>query len=207
MAAVPGHVVDEQMRAYYERRAPEYDDWWAGAGLFAARDRPGWHEEVRALVALLDALPPARTLDVACGTGYLTQHLRGALTALDQSARMLEVAGDRVPAAELVEADAVPLPFADDAFERVFTSHFYGHLLPHERAAFLSEARRVGGELVVVDTARRPGVPAEQWQQRTLNDGSAHRVYKRFLRARELAAELGGGDVLHEGAWFVVVAA
>ena len=34
------------MRAYYDARAGEYDDWWLGRGLFADRDRPGWHEEV-----------------------------------------------------------------------------------------------------------------------------------------------------------------
>ena len=35
----------------------------------------------------------ARTLDVACGTGFLTRHLRGELTALDQSEAMLARAG------------------------------------------------------------------------------------------------------------------
>ena len=33
------------VKAYYEARAPEYDDWWLGTGLFAERDRPGWEEE------------------------------------------------------------------------------------------------------------------------------------------------------------------
>ena len=47
------------VREYYERRAPEYDDWWNGTGLFAQRERPGWHDEVRALVeAIRKALEP-----------------------------------------------------------------------------------------------------------------------------------------------------
>ncbi len=33
--------MDAGMRAYYDRRAAEYDDWWNGTGLFATRDRPG----------------------------------------------------------------------------------------------------------------------------------------------------------------------
>jgi ubiquinone/menaquinone biosynthesis C-methylase UbiE len=204
---VPQPVVDEQMRAYYERRAPEYDDWWNGTGLFAERDRPGWFDEVQALVSLLDQLEPARVLDVACGTGFLTQHLRGDVTGLDQSAQMLAVAGARLPTARLVQGDAVPLPFADGSFDRVFTSHFYGHLLRVERERFLAEARRVADELVVVDSARRDGVPAEEWQERALTDGSSHRVFKRFLRGSELLAELGGGTVLYEGTWFVAVSA
>ena len=57
------------MRSYYDDRAAEYDDWWLGAGLFASRERPGWHEAVAELVAFVAALPPARVLDVACGDG------------------------------------------------------------------------------------------------------------------------------------------
>ena len=201
-------VVDRQMRSYYDQRAAEYDEWWLGTGLFAARERPGWDEEVERLVGVLAELPAARTLDVACGTGFLTRHLRGELTALDQSAEMLAIARSRVPGAQVVQSDAVPLPFADGEFDRVFTSHFYGHLQPPERGDFLAEAHRVGSRLVVVDSAERDGVEAEEWQERTLNDGSRHEVYKRFFTATGLGAELGGdAEVLHDGRWFVAVAA
>jgi SAM-dependent methyltransferase len=199
-------VIDDDMRAYYDQRAAEYDDWWLGTGRFAQRDRPGWADEVQALVAALAALPPARVLDVACGTGFLTRHLRGDVVGLDQSPRMVEIAGGRIPDAQVIQGDAVPLPFADGAFDRVLTSHFYGHLQPGERERFVTEARRVAGPLVVVDSARRPGVDAEAWDERILDDGSRHRVYKRWFRADELAEELGGGEVLHDGHWFVVVA-
>jgi ubiquinone/menaquinone biosynthesis C-methylase UbiE len=203
---VARRVVDDAMRRYYDRRAGEYDDWWLGRGLFARRPRPGWPEEVERLVSVIEALAPARTLDVACGTGLLTRHLPGEVVALDQSESMVAVAAERLPGVRVVQGDAVPLPFADGEFERVFTSHFYGHLLPGERERFLAEARRVGGELVVVDAARREDAPAEEHQQRVLNDGSRHTVYKRFFGPEELVAELGGGEVLHSGRWFVVVA-
>ncbi|HWN23441.1 MAG TPA: methyltransferase domain-containing protein, partial [Gaiellaceae bacterium] len=78
------------MKEYYEARAPEYDDWWNGTGRFVDRERPGWEDERDALIATLRELPPARTLDVACGTGYLTQHLPGQVTGLDASPSMLE---------------------------------------------------------------------------------------------------------------------
>jgi demethylmenaquinone methyltransferase/2-methoxy-6-polyprenyl-1,4-benzoquinol methylase len=204
---VPNRVVDERMRAYYEQRAREYDDWWLGTGLFAERERPGWDEEVAELEQVVAALPPARVLDVACGTGFLTRHLRGDVTALDQSPTMVAVAAGRMPHARIVEGDAVPLPFGDGEFERVFTSHFYGHLLPGERERFLAEARRVGGQIVIADAALREGAGPEQWQERALNDGSRHRVYKRFFTAPELAAELGGAEILHSGRWFVAAAA
>jgi demethylmenaquinone methyltransferase/2-methoxy-6-polyprenyl-1,4-benzoquinol methylase len=195
------------MRAYYDARAGEYDDWWLGRGLYAERDRPGWHEEVERLCEVVAGLPPCRVLDVACGTAFLTRHLQGEVTGVDQSAAMVEVASARLPGARVVQGDAVPLPFGDGDFDRVFTGHFYGHLLEDERERFVAEARRVAGELVVVDSALRDGVDPEEWQERVLNDATRHRVYKRHFRGAELAAELGGGDVLHDGRWFVVVAA
>jgi len=194
------------MRAYYDRRAGEYDDWWLGRGLYAERERPGWAEEVDRLIAVLAGLAPARVLDVACGTGFLTRHLRGEVSGIDQSQAMVAIAAGRVPRAHIARGDAVPLPFADGAFDRVVTAHFYGHLQGDERAAFVAEARRVGTELVVVDSALRDGVDPEEWQERLLTDGSRHRVYKRYFAAAELADELGGGEVLMAGRWFVAVA-
>jgi ubiquinone/menaquinone biosynthesis C-methylase UbiE len=194
------------MRAYYEQRAAEYDDWWLGRGVFAARERPGWDDEVAAVLDAVRALAPARVLDVACGTGFVTRHLRGDVVGLDQSAAMVAIAASRLPQGLAVQGDAVPLPFADGAFDRVLTGSFYGHLVEGERERFLAEARRVARELVVLDAAlRADGVP-EEWQERKLNDGSRHRVYKRFFTPEGLAAELGGGRVLHAGRWFVMVA-
>jgi ubiquinone/menaquinone biosynthesis C-methylase UbiE len=193
------------MLEYYDRRAHEYDQWYMGTGLFAERDRPGWHDEVRDLCAAVAALPAASTLDVACGTGFLTRHLRGVVTGLDQSAQMLEIARERIPGGRVVQGDAVPLPFEDSSFERVFTGHFYGHLRGGERERFVAEALRVAPQLVVVDSHLRPDHDAEEEQQRTLNDGSVHRVYKRYFSGAGLASELAGGEVLHDGDWFVMV--
>jgi ubiquinone/menaquinone biosynthesis C-methylase UbiE len=198
-------VVDSEMRGYYDDRAGEYDDWWLGTGLFASRKRPGWQDEVDHLVALVASLPPGRVLDVACGTGFLTRHLRGDVVALDQSPRMVEIAGARLPHGRAVQGDAVPLPFADGAFDRITTSHFYGHLLPEERSAFLTEAHRVGHQLIIIDSAKRPDTDDEEWQDRKLNNGSHHQIYKRFFTTQALVEELGGGEILHDGHWFVVV--
>ena len=195
------------MKAYYDRRAPEYDDWYLGTGRFADRVRPGWEDELSALFEALGRLPAARTLDVACGTGFLTRHLPGELVGLDASSAMLAVAEERAPWADFVQGDALALPFPDDSFERLFTGHFYGHLEDEERATFLADARRVARELVVVDSIVRDGVEAEGVETRVLSDGSEWSVYKRYFTPEGLSAELGGGRVLHAGRWFVAVAA
>jgi ubiquinone/menaquinone biosynthesis C-methylase UbiE len=195
------------LKTYYDRRAHEYDDWWLGRGLYAGRERPGWDEEVDVLAELIASLPPARTLDIACGTGFLTRHLRGDVVGLDQSERMLVVARERVPAAEFVHGDALELPFQDGSFDRVFTSYFYCHLEEDDRERFLAEARRVAPELVVVASVPGAGDPVERYEERVLRDGSSWTVFKRVFTGEQLAAELGGGEVLHEGRWFVVVRA
>jgi ubiquinone/menaquinone biosynthesis C-methylase UbiE len=195
------------VKAYYDRRAPEYDEWYRGLGRFDGLDRPNWDDEVRELEVVVSSLEPARTLDVACGTGFLTRHLRGDVVGLDQSAAMLEVARARVPQAGFVQGDAFELPFDDAAFDRVFTGHFYGHLEPEDRERFLAEARRVAGRLVVADAALRPDRRDEEWQERVLNDGSRWQVYKRYFTPDGLLGELGGGRVVHAGRWFVVVEA
>jgi ubiquinone/menaquinone biosynthesis C-methylase UbiE len=195
------------VKAYYERRSAEYDDWWLGTGLFAERDRPGWEEERAALIGTIEALPPATTLDVACGTGFLTQHLRGAVTGLDQSESMLELARTKAPSGTFLRGDALDLPFADGSFDRLFTSFFYGHLEEADRAAFLGEARRVAAELIVVDSALHEAVEPVELQDRVLNDGSRWQVYKRFFDPEKLAGELGGGRTLFAGRWFVAVQA
>jgi ubiquinone/menaquinone biosynthesis C-methylase UbiE len=195
------------VRDYYDARAPEYDDVWLGRGRFEHRHGSDWFAEVADLLGMIASLPAARTLDVACGTGYLMRHLHGDIVGLDQSAKMLAEAQRRAPGAHFVQGDALELPFADGSFDRLFTSFFYGHLDEDERERFLEEARRVATELVVVDSSRERADVDSELQERTLNDGTIWEVYKRYFRPEDLLDELGGGEVLHAGHWFVAVQA
>jgi SAM-dependent methyltransferase len=195
------------VKAYYHARAREFDDWWLGRGLYRPRRRPGWDAARAALEAAIRSLPPARTLDVACGTGFMTRHLRGEVVGLDQSDEMLTIAREQAPNAEFVEGDALSLPFEDDSFDRVFSSYFYCHLEEAERVRFLAEARRVAPELVIVGTPRREGLPAARWEERVLSDGTKWQVYKRFFEADLLLEELGGGRVLFTYEDFFVMVA
>jgi ubiquinone/menaquinone biosynthesis C-methylase UbiE len=194
------------VKEYYDQRAPEYDDWWLGTGLAAKRVRPGWEEDLEELVQVIESLSAAETLDVACGTGFLTQHLPGRVVGLDHSERMLAIARTRVPAATFVQGDGLSLPFGDGSFERVFASYFYCHLEEPDRVRFLAEAHRVAAELVIVASVRWGGVEAERWEERLLSDGSRWQVFKRYFEPDLLARELDG-EVLFTNQRFVVVRA
>ena len=93
---------------------------------------------------------------------------------------MVEIARSRRPDAAFEVGDALaPRP----GFERLFSAHFYGHLDAAQREAFLALPR--SAELVVVDSALRPGGVAEDWQERVLDDGSRHsRLQALVHRAR-----------------------
>jgi len=197
----------EAERNYYERRAPEYDDWYLGTGLFAARVRPGWHAELEALRAVLGSLSIAPALDVACGTGFLTQHLPGRVIGVDQSLAMLQIARERLVGGCVIQGDALRLPFHSGTFACLVAGHFYGHLEGEARGRFLAEARRVAGQLLVIDAALRDDVSPEEVQPRVLQDGSRHVVYKRYFTPAQLISELGHGRVQHAGRWFVAVLA
>jgi ubiquinone/menaquinone biosynthesis C-methylase UbiE len=194
-------------RAYYDRRAAEYDDFYLGTGLYAARLRPGWAEELTALSDAIGALRFDTILDIACGTGFLTRYLRKTVVGLDQSASMLAIARSRVLGASFVQGDGLQLPFRSQQFDCLAACHFYGHLDSSAARLFLAEARRVAKSLLIVDAAKRDEVPPEEHQQRVLNDGSHHTVYKRFFTPGQLTGELGNGRVLHAGRWFVAVIA
>jgi len=153
---------------------------------------------------ILAGTPATVTL---CGTGFITQHLPGQITGLDQSEAMVEIARERLPKATFVVGDALDLPFEDGSFDRLFTSYFYCHLEEPERLRFLAEARRVAAELVIVGSRLKEGEQPERWEERVLRDGTRWQVFKRVFEPDELLEELGGGRVLFTYADFFVMVA
>jgi ubiquinone/menaquinone biosynthesis C-methylase UbiE len=201
------------MQHYYDVRAPEYDHAYTGEGVWDGV-QPGLFDEVPALEAFVASLPPARILDVACGTGFLTQHLRGDVVGLDLSHSMLSVARDKRLTCPLVRGDALHLPFPDGSFDRIFSSHFFGRLQRDERARFMDEAKRVADQVVIVDNPAQETSDFylfsegtnEGWEERPLLDGTVHTIYKKYFTPEELVEEMGGAEVLYSTNWFLAAA-
>ena len=117
-----------------------------------------WNEAMRAeAIDLFDPQEDDRVLDVGCGTGFATEglierteHVHG----LDQSAHQLQRAyakfGKDGPV-RFYRGDAERLPFADDAFDAVWSSGSIEYW--PDPVATLREFRRVvkpGGNVLVV---------------------------------------------------------
>lgn len=116
--------------------------------------------------------PGARVLEVGCGTGSVTRQLleRGAtVTALDQSAEMLEAAQRRIgsdtPGVTWLERSASEIDALDaGAFDRVLLCLCLSDMSRDERRYVLrasAERIRPGGRLVVADETR----PRRVWQR------------------------------------------
>jgi Methyltransferase domain len=196
---------------YYDRRAVEGTRtighalaYWKGLGVEAtAADIEGEAAEVRRLIR---SMPSSPFVEVGAGPGTFTADLPGWGIALDQSEAALRVVRSSPADTPVVRGDALRLPVRDRAVARVFAAHIYGLLTEEDRGPFLSEARRIAEELVVVDAGRPPGVPAEHWQRRTLGGGETFRVFRRHFDAEVLAAEIDGRP-LFSGRFYVMVSA
>ncbi len=182
------------------RNALEY---WHGLGVAAtASELQVEDAQVR---EVLHSLEPTAYLEVGSGPGTYTSILPGKGIALDQSAAALRVLLSGESGIPVIRADALRLPLSDQSVGRVLAAHIYGILAEPDRATLLQEARRVGSQIIVVDSGRPAGVSAEEWQQRTSGlDRQLYRVLRRHFDAHELADEIGG-KVLFAGHFYVVV--
>jgi demethylmenaquinone methyltransferase/2-methoxy-6-polyprenyl-1,4-benzoquinol methylase len=144
-----------------------------------------------------------RALDLCCGTGKWTpffarcQAETGRVVAYDYSPAMLGQTQARLQEEDpalvaktfFVRGDAYFLPFVSQTFDLVFFGFWLSHV-PHERvAAFFKEIKRVlkpGGNVLIFDSAFRPGVPREEIAHRPLKNGTVHDVLKINYTPQEL---------------------
>jgi demethylmenaquinone methyltransferase/2-methoxy-6-polyprenyl-1,4-benzoquinol methylase len=124
----------------------QYD--WMGALLSFGQDRR-WR---RAMVATLGVTPGGRVLDVAAGTGLVTDEIVRRygcrVVAVDQSEEMLSRARlklERNPTlagrVEVVRAEAERLPFADGEFDALTVGYLFRYV--EDPAATIRELARV----------------------------------------------------------------
>jgi demethylmenaquinone methyltransferase/2-methoxy-6-polyprenyl-1,4-benzoquinol methylase len=128
-----------KVRSLFDQLAPSYDRL---NRLFSLGMDIGWRKQLVAAVARQN---PTRILDLACGSGDVTTMLQEALpraqvVGLDFSRPLLTQAKGR-GLAELAEADALKLPFADRSFDAVTIA--FGLRNFSDRAGGLKEIARV----------------------------------------------------------------
>jgi SAM-dependent methyltransferase len=184
------------MQAYYASRAPYYD---------AVYLKP---ERAKDIAFLSDYLPASfagrSVLEVACGTGYWTQHIAktaSRLVATDTAPEPLAFAKFR-PHAEHVAfrlEDAYQLPDSLGEFDAAFAGLWFSHVPVQKRKKFICSLHarlQAKARVIFIDNSE---VQCHEWpicetdaygntyQRRQLRDGTVHRVLKNFPSEAELA--------------------
>ena len=199
-----------------------------------ADDPPGWHQvdegwgrraadfatllepsNCREYVALLHHLavgPGDRLLDIACGAGLaveLATAVGATCSGIDASPRLIAVASDRSPGADLRAGDMHHLPWPDDSFDVVTSFRGIWGTTPDA----VAEAFRVlapGGRLGITvwgHIKRSPGAwmmePLKMATEPKVEHQAAMVALGRLGAGEELLAACGFVDVQRHGIPFV----
>jgi demethylmenaquinone methyltransferase/2-methoxy-6-polyprenyl-1,4-benzoquinol methylase len=216
---------DAEMLAYYEARAPEYDDWYLRRGRYARGPihDTAWAAELDVAGRWLDGLPiQGEIVELAAGTGWWSPLLasKGELSLYDAVAAPLERARERLVAhqlrAHLHLRDAWAEP--DRAVDAVFTGFWLSHVPRARLDGFLAIVRRwlkPDGIFAFIDSRLDPrssaadhAPPTDDLSVRLLDDGRAFTVVKVFHEPAELEAALAragfdGARVVSTGRFFL----
>ena len=99
---------------------------------------------VEQLAELLAPLAGADVLDIGCGTGNFLVELSnvgGQVVGLDSSAGMLQEAKSKGAGADLIQGDAVLMPFCEEVFDAAYCIQVLHHI--RDKAKFMSQVYRV----------------------------------------------------------------
>jgi demethylmenaquinone methyltransferase/2-methoxy-6-polyprenyl-1,4-benzoquinol methylase len=206
-AAPTGPDRDAEMLAYYEARAPEYDDWYLRRGRYERGPvhDAAWNAELDLAGRWLDALPMAgEIVELAAGTGWWSPLLasKGELSMYDGASGPLDRARERLVAhrlrAHLHVRDAWAEP--DRPVDALFTGFWLSHVPRDRLDAFLGIARRwlkPGGLFAFIDSRLDPQssavdhpTPADDTSIRRLDDGREFTVVKVYYEPAELETAL-----------------
>jgi demethylmenaquinone methyltransferase/2-methoxy-6-polyprenyl-1,4-benzoquinol methylase len=199
--AEPPEPAEDQMKAYYAARAPEYDEVYAGLGLPAV-ERAVFHADLDAATLWLDGLPlSGEIVELAAGTGWWSPLLaqKGELSLYDVSEEVLDLARGRLVAhglrAHIHLRDAWDEP--DRQVDALFTGFWLSHVSSARLPDFLGLVRRwlkPGGTFAFID--EQPGLDYTpvigERQQRKVKDGREFTITKVYRSALELGSALSG---------------
>jgi demethylmenaquinone methyltransferase/2-methoxy-6-polyprenyl-1,4-benzoquinol methylase len=206
-APVAAAPTDSDLLAYYEARAPEYDDWYLRRGRYARGPvhDAAWNAELDLAGQWLDGLPIAgEIVELAAGTGWWSPLLgsKGELSIYDGNPAPLDIAHERLVAHKLrahIHVRDAWTP-ADRQVDAVFTGFWLSHV-PRERLdAFLAVVAgwlKPGGTYAFIDSRPDPQssasdhpAPADDLSVRRLEDGREFTIVKVYWEPGELQAAL-----------------
>lgn len=188
--------IQKEMHFYFDERAEEYDDFYAGKGPAIQHYGGMYVKDFAQIAEVVSEFRGKHLIDIACGTAYWSQFYASAceeVTCLDQSANMLNQAQARIKdqeleAPNLIHADVFDIDLGAAVYDRAFVSILLSHFSREQDTAFFARLKQIlqpGGELMVVDSLWNPRRSKyrkqESIEERGLKDGRKFRVFKRYM--------------------------
>ncbi len=189
------------MKNYYRKRAPVYDDVYA---------YPERQQDLRFLEDhVARKFTGKEVVEVAAGTGYWTQFIATgsrSVLATDMLAEPLEQVKNRAMSCPvgIKIVDAYDLPKLGRKFNGAFAGLWISHVPKQRLSGFLQSLQQVlepGSSVLFIDnsTAQCVRLPlahvdeaGNTYQDRQLEDGTTHRILKNFPTENELETAITG---------------
>jgi ubiquinone/menaquinone biosynthesis C-methylase UbiE len=185
------------MLAYYDERAPEYEEAYTlGTGTASITEPEVFTAEALLLAGIVGQIARGRIMDLACGTAYWLPHYAqncSHMTLFDQSDNMLAEARGKatrlgvLDRCDFVLGDFFEQEFGEHICDTVLVGFFLSHLSEVQETLLFDALRtmlKAGGRFLILDSswsAERAKFNARvERQARELNDGTAFEIYKRY---------------------------
>lgn len=181
---------------YYSSRAKEYENIY---------DKPERQQDIpRVIRYLLKQFNNTVLIEIACGTGYWTQHISKSakhILATDINKSVMDIAKSKYYMAENVEfqlVDIFNLPNNLGQYEAVFGGFIWSHIPKQKLRVFLKNFLSLikpEGQIIILDNnyvegsstaIHKTDKAGNTYQKRKLQDGSEYSIIKNFPSDEEI---------------------
>ena len=187
----------QRMLAYYNERAPEYEEAYTlGTGTASIPDPEVFKAEARVLEGIVARVVHGSLMDLACGTAYWLPHYAAncsRITLFEQSEKMLAEARAKasrlgiLTRCDFVQGDFFEHDFAPHSHDTALIGFFLSHLTEAQECVLFDALRTLldsSGRFLILDSAWSPerakfNSKVER-QPRQLTDGTPFEIYKRY---------------------------
>lgn len=188
----------QSMFAYYDERAPEFEEiYMLGKGPASISDPDAYKAEVKTLSAIVAKTCAGNLIDIACGTAFWLPHYAAQcshITLLDQSEAMLSESRKTVEflgleyKSSFISGDILNYKLDCSPFDCALIGFFISHLTDKQEQRFFQKLKSIlkpHGKFLILDSvwneARAKTRKQEGTQERVLNDGRRFQIYKKYF--------------------------
>ena len=143
-------ILQQSMKDYYNERAGEFEDIYAGKGHKSLTDSNAYIEDVKAVSKLISKYLNGKTIDIACGTGYWLPYYHSNCTEIfliDYAKKTLKECQKKIKnlnienKCNVVYSDFFIYNFKKSCFDSALVGSILSHLTEKQEADFFKKLK------------------------------------------------------------------